>query len=155
MYCDGGSTHNSRYIQIQPTPTEDLVRAAETGDLQLAEEAIRRRADVNASGNDGVRPHPLHYAAHNNHLDIAQLLIEAGANVNARDRAGGTPLQSAAGSGHLGMVQLLIASGADVYVRDAMGRTAEDLALANNHRELDKLLAPGRLTKPARRRMPA
>jgi glutaminase len=43
---------------------------------------------------------PLHLAAAEGHLDVVQLLLDAGVSPNPRDRWGGTPLDDALGGGH-------------------------------------------------------
>jgi hypothetical protein len=55
-----------------------------------------------------------------NHRELAQWLIERGANANARSRIGseGTALHSAAFEGNLEMVKLLVGAGADIHALD-------------------------------------
>ena len=55
-----------------------------------------------------------------NHRELAQWLIDRGANPNARSRIGseGTALHSAAFEGNLEMVKLLVAAGADIRALD-------------------------------------
>ncbi|GMT36080.1 hypothetical protein PFISCL1PPCAC_27377 [Pristionchus fissidentatus] len=71
----------------------------------------------------------LHWAAINNRIQIADLVISRGCNVNA---IGGvlrsTPLHWAARQGHLRMVAFLVCRGADVDRRDVEGFTALHLA---------------------------
>ncbi|MFQ5965922.1 MAG: ankyrin repeat domain-containing protein [Candidatus Scalinduaceae bacterium] len=50
---------------------------------------------------------PLHWAAYIGHMDIAEVLIENGADVNAKSANGSTPLHVAATNGHTKMVTLL------------------------------------------------
>ena len=58
---------------------------------------------------------PLMQAAGEGHTDIAELLLERGAEVNAEDGCGNwTPLHYAAHAGNLKMARLLLAHGADV-----------------------------------------
>ena len=67
--------------------------------------ALNLRAEVNAKRNDGDTP--LHWAAWNNYLEVAQLLISSGAEVDVENNAGNTPLRWAAFNGHQEMVELL------------------------------------------------
>jgi len=61
---------------------------------QLVRMLVRAGADVNACG--GVtRATPLHMAARRGFVQIAQTLIECGADIHARDKKGATPLQRA------------------------------------------------------------
>lgn len=55
---------------------------------------------------------PLHIAAVAGSLVVAQILVEAGANVNALDNLSGTPLDAAMFWGHLDVAQLLVNAGA-------------------------------------------
>ena len=55
----------------------------------------------------------LHWAVERDDLDMADLLIRAGARVTARTREGVTPLQLAAINGSAAMLDRLIKAGAD------------------------------------------
>ncbi|MDA0312738.1 MAG: ankyrin repeat domain-containing protein [Gemmatimonadetes bacterium] len=61
-------------------------------------------------------------------LEVARLLISAGAEVNRRCEHGRTALQMAAAWGHLDVVQLLIQHGADPTIRDDDGMTPSEMA---------------------------
>lgn len=51
---------------------------------------------MNAKGGTRLRT-PLHYASLNDHVDVAMILLEAGANEFARDSGGYTPLNLSMG----------------------------------------------------------
>jgi ankyrin repeat protein len=55
----------------------------------------------------------LHWATHHDDLEIAQLLVKAGASVKASNRYGVTPLSLACTNGSGAMVDLLLNAGAD------------------------------------------
>ena len=71
--------------------------------------ALNLKAEVNAKDGNGQTP--LHVAARNNSLEVAELLISSGAEVNAKDNRGETPLHLAAWNGHQKMKELLQSHG--------------------------------------------
>lgn len=73
------------------------------------------KADVNApvgSGFTGLTA--LQAASCGGHLEIAEVLLAAGAHINATNRFGLTALQCAAGEGHLHVVEMLLPYGPDI-----------------------------------------
>jgi ankyrin repeat protein len=71
---------------------------------------------------------PLYFAAIGGHVDIAQRLLSAGADVNAAAQAA-TPIHGAIMGGSAEMVRLLLDHGADASLKDYSGRDARALAL--------------------------
>ena len=91
-----GEAHN------QPSPkggneTQDMLDAAEAGDLDAIKKLIDNGVSVNGLGDD--QSTALHFAAQEGHVDVAKLLIEKGAEINATtdEGFGGTPLDVAKG----------------------------------------------------------
>jgi hypothetical protein len=73
---------------------------------------------------------PFTIAADAGHLDIADALAEAGADVNIQSTLdGSTPLHRAARRGDTTIVKLLLSFGADTGLRDASGNNASQYAL--------------------------
>ncbi|MEO6080271.1 MAG: ankyrin repeat domain-containing protein [Steroidobacteraceae bacterium] len=66
---------------------------------------------------------PLHYAARHNHVEVAKLLLQAGAKVNAREANDITPLLMAVGSANVATALFLLEHGGDVNAVDWYGRT--------------------------------
>lgn len=64
---------------------------------------------------------PLHHAAYAGHVEIIELLLEAGAEVDAPALNGGTPLMRAIQSSRPSCVEVLIKAGADVNVVNKTG----------------------------------
>ena len=79
--------------------------ASETGP-RIVEALVQAGANVNASGGI-TQATPLHMAARQGHLKIAQALLDCGAAMNTRDRKGETPLQRAINCRRQSLVQLL------------------------------------------------
>mmetsp|Transcript_32231 Transcript_32231/g.37870 ORF Transcript_32231/g.37870 Transcript_32231/m.37870 type:complete len:260 (-) Transcript_32231:144-923(-) len=75
-------------------------------------------------------------------VEVAGILVEAGAQVNAQDLQGATPLHVAITKKSAPLVKALVALGADPLIRNAQGKTCTDLleSLATD-KERDTLLA--------------
>jgi uncharacterized protein len=99
-----------------------LVDAVKSGDKTAAIALIDRRVDVNAPEADGTTA--LHWAVHQNDLDLAERLLRAGAKVNAKNDYGATPMSEAAVSGNAEMIEKLLKAGAEVESANADGQTA-------------------------------
>jgi hypothetical protein len=87
---------------------------------QIVRLLIDAGADPNAlTSSRGSRPGPgdetpLHYAASSDDVDVAEALIDAGANIETPDGSIGTPLDNAVGYGCWHVARLLVARGARV-----------------------------------------
>lgn len=93
---------------------------------------------VNARNAFGVTP--LYFAAGTNHVAVAKLLIEAGADTNAESTIGQAPLAAAAALGYADLVRLLLAHGAKVNDTDKFRLTALHEAAAYGHTDVVKIL---------------
>lgn len=60
---------------------------------------------------------PLHIAALGDHVDMAEVLLERGADLNAVNGEGAAPLHIAASEGHGAMLRMLLVRGADAGVK--------------------------------------
>src|SRR5690349_8340395 len=75
-----------------------LVNAVKNNDLKVVRSLLTQHVDVNAPEPDGSTA--LHWAAQRNNLEIADLLIAAGANAKATTRYNITPLFLACTNGN-------------------------------------------------------
>jgi len=69
-----------------------------------------RGAETSGPGDET----PLHYAASSDDADVAEALIDGGANIETPDGSTGTPLDNAVGYGCWHVVRLLVARGARI-----------------------------------------
>ena len=98
------------------------------GHPALAQELIRRGADVNAVADNANCVAPVHAAAAACDRETMQLLLERGADPNTKQQMDYTALHGAASRGDIEMAKLLLAHGADRNARGTDGLTAADVA---------------------------
>ncbi len=95
--------------------------AAMHRDAEAVRALLLNGADVNAAQGDGMTA--LHWAARNDDVQIARMLVYAGANVGATTRLGDyTPLHLAAKSGSAAVVATLLEAGASATATTSTGR---------------------------------
>ena len=100
---------------------------------------LKDKADVNAAQVDGMTA--LHWAAFRDDVDLARVLIEAGASPKAATRDGGlTPLSMASTNGSAAMIEVLLKAGADPNSRFVRGSTPLMLAAASGSADAVKML---------------
>ena len=72
--------------------------------------------------------------------EVAQILVDAGADANARDSDGNPPLLEAIWRNHAGIVRILVAGGADVDARDSDGNPLLLEAIWRDHSGIVRIL---------------
>ena len=103
----------------------------------------RRDQLVNATNHKGSTPlHLLCYQSdrRSHPLEIADLLIEEGAEIDAKDQRDMTPLLVCCTSGRIDFMERLIQFGANLYVKDATNKSAIDIANFYRHESVVKFL---------------
>ncbi|NIO29795.1 MAG: hypothetical protein GTO29_14720 [Candidatus Latescibacteria bacterium] len=97
----------------------EIHRAIEAGDVARVKQILKSdpRA-VNHQDNNQFRDLPIHVAAATGNIEIARLLLEAGADIDGGDSDNSTALGVAAMRKHGEMVAFLIEQGADINRRD-------------------------------------
>jgi uncharacterized protein len=121
---------------VAESPVAD---AAMLKDPAAVRALLRQGSDVNASQGDGMTA--LHWAASHGDLDLAQMLLQAGANLRATTRINGyTPLFLASREGSAPIVSALLEAGADATAVSATGSTPLMLAAASGNVETATLL---------------
>src|SRR6266702_2725964 len=96
-----------------------LVEAVRNQDQQQVRTLLKQHSDVNSRSGDGSTA--LLWAAHWNALEIAGLLIRAGADANAANDFRMTPLSQACANGSAEFVGLLLKAGANPNTPVATG----------------------------------
>ena len=117
-----------------------LVEAVKNGDNTAVWTLLKQGTDVNATQGDGATA--LHWAAHWDNHETADLLIRAGATVNAANDLGVTPLWVASANGSAAMIARLLKAGADPNATPPTGETPlMKAARTGNSEALELLLA--------------
>ena len=117
----------------QPEPDLDtLFRAVTDGRAELVRSLVQEHPDwVDRELYLGIRP--LYRASVLGRSEIAQILIDSGADIQGGTERGTLPLHAASQNGHLAIVEMLLAARAQPDAVDESGATA--LLLAARHKQ--------------------
>jgi ankyrin repeat protein len=116
-----------------------LADAAQKGDKDAVRALLKEKVDVNAAQGDGSTA--LHWAAFQDDLEMAKMLLAAGANVKAATRINAaTPLFMACKNGSVPMIEALLSAGADANAADSNGATPLMMASASGSEDAVKTL---------------
>jgi ankyrin repeat protein len=131
--CANGNWRMAKFLlergaRTEPDGGQPVLLAAAGGEDDAAgvRLLLKFKARVDARGR--LNRSALHVACLAAHAEVAQALLDAGADVNARDEQGVSPLLEAARAGHLPTLKVLAARHPDAAVCDNAGRNA--LAIA-------------------------
>lgn len=111
-----------------------LLDVVKKHDVAGVKEALRKR--VNLEVTDSQKRTPLLIATENNDVEIAWLLISAGADVNAQDAKHETPLLRAGSDGRLQILRLMLKAKPNFKVLDRHGATPLIPAAEKGHVEV-------------------
>ena len=156
---DDGTTPLDWAIRFDETETADLLRkhggktadwfnadksihtAARAGHIEAVKQHLVAGTDVNSKDGDGYTClHLTLGVVGERHKEVAELLINKGADVNVKLPGGWTPLLWAVINGLKEVAELLIASGADMNAKERDGMTPLHRAALEGHKEIVKLL---------------
>ena len=107
-----------------------LLDAAADGDVAVAKAALAAGANPSVSWRwtrkkDNYANSALHIASERDHARVAELLIDAGADVEETNAGGATPLHVAAECGRDEMCIRLLAAGANIESKNHDGETRQ------------------------------
>ena len=107
-------------VSAATPPDSPVADAAMRGDQGSVRALLQQGADVNAAQGDGMTA--LHWAADRGDLEMARMLVYAGAGLDAVTRmAEYTPLHLASRAGHGAVVRALLEAGSDPAAPTASG----------------------------------
>jgi hypothetical protein len=101
-----------------------------------SDEDDTRTFDVNEKDSEGNSP--LLLACRSENLEIAEMLVVAGAGVSAANEQGDTPLLAAVGAGKLALAEMLVSKGANVEAVRMDGAGLLSLAIVSQQPEMLK-----------------
>jgi ankyrin repeat protein len=134
----GGIVLLSTWSLVAAASDLRLIDAVKTSDPKAVRSLLAQHVNVNASEADGSTA--LHWAAQRDNLEIAGLLIAAGADVKAATRYNITPLSLACTNGNAALVEHLLKAGADPNSTSEEGQTALMTAALTGKVDAVKLL---------------
>lgn len=128
-----GESVDSKMIILGMFPGTAAAQAVSFGDTATLRALLDNGVSANETDQNGDTL--LNFAVYPNHVEVAQLLLERGADVNHVDPRGMTALLYAASTdfGDPSMVQLLLKMGANSNAKNKEGLTALDLARKYGH----------------------
>jgi hypothetical protein len=106
----------------------------EESDEEESDDGDFRTYDVNEKDAEGNSP--LLLACRSGNLEIAEILVVAGAGVSAANKRGDTPLLAAVGAGKLELAEMLVSKGANVEAVKMDGAGLLSLAIVSQQAEL-------------------
>jgi ankyrin repeat protein len=115
----------------------DVANAAMKGNRAAVKTLIDQKVDVNIAQPDGSTA--LHWAAYRQDIELANMLLKAGANPKTPTRDGATPLSLASTNGDAPLITALIKAGADPNEKLPTGKT--NLMLASRNGNVDGIRA--------------
>lgn len=121
-----GKKESSKEENKTAKPKIDIFSAVFMNNVEVVKQHIEAGSDLNASEPTN-KSTPLITAAAFGKYEVAELLINAGADLNYKNNDGSTALHTAAFFGHENMVKLLLKNNADITIKNNVGKTAYEL----------------------------
>ena len=105
-----------------PVLSPALWTAARFGRVEGVRRALAEKVDIEERGGQ-AQSSPLSTATFHGHQEVAQVLLEHGADASAKNNTGAAPLHHVALYGSLPMLLLLLDHGAEVEAKTNLGQT--------------------------------
>jgi ankyrin repeat protein len=118
-----------------------LQTAAKEGNRAAMQSLLNSPVKPNVAGAEGTAA--LVWAASRNDVEMADMLLRAGANAKSANEFGATPVYAAAGHANPGLVTKLLAAGGDPNVGIPSGETPLMMAARRGHLETVRALLSG------------
>lgn len=115
-----------------------IALAAWRGNLAAVKWLLERGARINAAKRQWSA---LHYAVFAGHAEVADYLIEQGADIDAQSTNGSSVLMMAVYEGHQQLARKLIEKGADRTPKNEWGDGALDWAMRHNRLEIARMVS--------------
>ena len=132
------------FVRLTPSEENPISAIFNLAGSAEAMRPLRESCGFNVNARDQHDMTTLHWAASENALEVAELLLTHGADVNARGLLSMTALHSASLSNFLEVAELLLTHGADVNAKTTdyvlAGETALHFASSSNALEVAELL---------------
>ncbi len=139
------SKSDDRKCSTPVSQSDDAERPADVGQSDTECSANVGRLDetkcldfINKADGSGWTA--LLIATSHNHREIAQILVDAGADLNCKDEYGWQPVHHAAGKDYTGMLQILVKAGAIVNCKDGQGWQPIHYAARDGHTGIVEIL---------------
>jgi len=116
----------------------DLISAAQKGDIDIVRILLDNGANINFKDNYGDTA--LMWASIEGHTDIVQLLLDMGANLYLQNNHGTTAILLASSNGNTDVVELLLDRGANPNIQNNNGNTALILASFYGNTDIVEIL---------------
>ncbi|MDR2942762.1 MAG: ankyrin repeat domain-containing protein [Treponema sp.] len=111
-----------------------LIISSEKGDIETVKSLLKKDIYIHAQDKEGRCA--LVAAAYNNHLEIADLLITAGADVNMKDNTLQSAYLISTSEGYTELLTKTLKAGADVHCTDSYNGTGLIRAADRGHVEI-------------------
>ena len=128
---------------MDPQAAKLIIRTAKNGDVATVRRLLAQdKSLITARDREGSTP--LHCAAWKGQVEVARILLDAGAPINDHNQNGHygtTPLHAAAHGNQRAVAELLVQRGADLKARNLHGRTPLEETTVHNATAVARLLA--------------